>query len=50
MHGARGGAPSGPANGQWRHGNRSRSTEVLRREIAELVAMARLTAKALDDF
>ena len=47
MHGAGGGAPSGPANGRWRHGERSRSAEAFRREIAELVAEARKAALAL---
>lgn len=50
MHGANGGAPSGPANGRWRHGNRSRSTEAMRRDLAELMALARQTAKALGGF
>lgn len=47
MHGAGGGAPSGPANGRWRDGERSRAAEAFRREIAELVATARKTASAL---
>ena len=47
MHGAGGGAPSGPANGRWRHGERSRSAEALRRAIADLVAEARKAALAL---
>ena len=47
MHGARGGAPSGPANGRWRHGNRTRASDALRLVMAELVKEARETAKAL---
>ncbi|CAN1510275.1 hypothetical protein MCELHM10_00772 [Paracoccaceae bacterium] len=47
MHGARGGAPSGPANGRWRHGNRTRDAEAMRRELSELMAETRMTAKAL---
>jgi hypothetical protein len=48
MHGAKGGAPSGPANGQWRHGNRTRASDALRSTVAELVGQARHTAKELD--
>jgi len=47
MHGARGGAPFGPANGRWRHGNRTRDSDDLRRMMAQLVREARDTAKAL---
>lgn len=47
MHGAGRGAPSGPANGRWRHGKRSRSAEALRRALADLVAEARNAALAL---
>lgn len=50
MHGARGGAPSGPANGKWRHGNRSRASDEFKRALAELLADARETSKALDDY
>lgn len=50
MHGAKGGAPSGSANGRWRHGNRPRSTEAMSRDLAELMALARETAKALGSF
>lgn len=48
-HGAGGGALSGPANGRWRHGERSRSAEAFRREIADLVAEARKAALALGE-
>ena len=47
MHGARGGAPSGPANGQWRHGDRTKASEAMRRALAALMTQARDTAKAL---
>lgn len=47
MHGARGGAPVGPANGRWRHGNRTSEAETMRRELAELVREAREAARAL---
>lgn len=47
MHGARGGAPSGPANGRWMHGERSKANEALRRAIAALTKEARETVKAL---
>ncbi len=47
MHGARGGAPSGPANGRWVHGNRTRQSDALRRALSELMAEARITAKML---
>ena len=47
MHGARGGAPFGRANGRWRHGNRASEVEALRRELSELVKEARDAAKAL---
>ena len=47
MHGARGGAPSGPANGRWRHGNRTRDAEAMRRALSELMAEARMTAHAV---
>lgn len=47
MHGARGGAPFGPANGQWRHGNRTRASDAMRRAISELVAHSRAGMTAL---
>ena len=47
MHGARGGAPSGPANGQWRHGDRTKASEAMRRALAALMTQARDTVKAL---
>ena len=47
MHGARGGAPSGPANGRWRHGERTKASEDMRRVLGQLMREARETAKAL---
>ena len=41
IHGARGGAPTGKANGRYRHGERTKQTVKLRREIFELLADAR---------
>jgi hypothetical protein len=41
MHGARGGAPQGPANGRWRHGERSQEVVAIRRIGAELSRIAR---------
>lgn len=49
MHGARGGAPSGPANGMWRHGERSSEAQRTRQEIQALVKITRGFAKALPD-
>lgn len=40
MHGARGGAPSGPANGMWRHGDRSVEAKRIHQEIKALVQFA----------
>lgn len=37
MHGARGGAPKGEANGAWRHGGRSKETEAARREAMQIM-------------
>lgn len=41
VHGARGGAPRGPANGMWRHGGRSLEVIELRRLSNELARFAR---------
>lgn len=40
MHGARSGAPTGPANGAWRHGSRTKDLEQARREVTLLVKLA----------
>jgi hypothetical protein len=47
IHGARGGAPFGPANGRWPNGARTKATEALARTVAELVRQARTTATAM---
>jgi hypothetical protein len=49
MHGARGGAPSGPANGMWQHGERSVEAQRTRQEIRALVQIARGYATTLPD-
>lgn len=41
VHGARGGAPKGPANGNYRHGHRTREAVELRRTLSELLRCAR---------
>lgn len=40
VHGARGGAPKGPANGNWKHGGRSREVTETRRIGSELSRQA----------
>ena len=47
MHGARGGAPSGPANGMWRHGNRTQQADQFKSALSQLLADSRQIAKAL---
>ena len=47
MHGAGGGAPTGPANGAWAHGGRSQSVNQDRRALMSLVKLARDCIKAL---
>ncbi len=39
MHGARGGAPEGAANGAWRHGARTKKAEQLQRETSALIRL-----------
>lgn len=41
MHGAGGGAPTGPGNGSWVHGERSQAVERNRRYIMSLLKLAR---------
>lgn len=50
MHGARGGAPLGPANGRWRHGNRTREAEAMRRVLSDLVKNSHVVAKLIMDY
>lgn len=40
IHGVGGGAPSGPGNGAWRHGGRSKETTYVRTLAAELAQLA----------
>lgn len=48
MHGARGGAQSGPANSNWRHGGRSGEAVALRKKIAELTREAQEAMNAIE--
>ncbi len=41
MHGARGGAPTGSANGRWAGGGRTQDLERLRRAVASVARLAR---------
>ena len=41
MHGARGGGPSGPQNGRWKHGLYSSEMVETRKRVAALVRTAR---------
>ena len=41
MHGAGGGAPNGPANGAWVHGERSVEVTRIRRNLMELLKVAK---------
>ena len=41
MHGARGGAASGSANGRWTGGGRTQDLERLRRAVASVARLAR---------
>ena len=41
MHGAGGGAPTGPANGAWVNGERSKAAEKDRRSLMALAKLAR---------
>lgn len=50
MNGAGGGAPTGPADGAWTHGNKSQAVEINRRNLMALVKMARDSAKRLDNW
>ena len=47
MHGARGGAPTGDANGQYRHGRRTQVALTERREMLNLI---RQLDKLIDEF
>ena len=47
MHGARGGAPKGKANGMWKHGGRSLELTETRRLITDLTRLSRSCADGL---
>ena len=47
MHGAGGGAPTGMANGAWRHGGRSKQAQRTRLSLMDMIRMARDAANAL---
>ena len=49
MHGARGGAPSGPENVNGRHGGRSAETVALRKLANEINRSARKLAQSIDE-
>ena len=43
MHGAGGGAPTGPANGAWKHGGRSNAVIEMRRMTVAIARLAKVT-------
>lgn len=43
MHGAGGGAPTGPANGTWKHGGRSNAMIELQRMSVGITRLAKVT-------
>jgi hypothetical protein len=47
MHGARGGAPFGSANGRWAGGSRTQELERVRRALATFVRLTRVVANAV---
>lgn len=49
MHGARGGAPTGQANGSWRHGERSKHADQFRQALKALVGLAQDGIKVSTD-
>lgn len=49
MHGARGGAPKGRANGAYRHGEHTKEAVEARRAVAALVREARGMAARLGE-
>lgn len=49
MHGARGGARPGPANPNWKHGERSAEAVALRKLVNSLGRDARKLAEALGE-
>lgn len=49
FHGARGGAPKGPANGRYRHGAMTGAAIAERRLLAALMGVARRTLAQVED-
>lgn len=47
MHGAGGGAPTGPANGAWKHGGRSNEVVELQRKTVEIARLAKATVASI---
>ena len=47
MHGAGGGAPTGPANGAWKHGGRSNAVIEMQRMAAGIARLAKATISSL---
>jgi len=48
MHGARGGAPKGKRNGNYRHGERTLEVKEVHQKLRELLANARSVLKNFD--
>jgi hypothetical protein len=46
MHGAYAGAPKGPRNGAWRHGEYSHKARLRRQEMRQLLRMVRQELEA----
>lgn len=49
MHGARGGAPFGCANGAWQHGERTNQAKMTRQHLTNLFKTADTARKAISD-
>ncbi|MEI2687462.1 MAG: hypothetical protein V9G14_15425 [Cypionkella sp.] len=47
MHGAGGGAPTGPANGAWKHGGRSNAVIELQRMTVGIARLAKETIASI---
>lgn len=47
FHGARGGAPTGKRNGMYRHGENTKTTLALKRQIADLERQSRALLRRL---
>lgn len=49
MHGARSGAPSGKANGAWRHGRETNEAVARRRDLFKLIKSSRAQARQIGE-